>query len=183
MNNREIRSITSEIRAETKDSARQLVGSIPFNSVTDIGPFFEQIDPHAFDSALQPGAEILCLRDHKPELLIARSTAGSLTFEHTPSALIFTATLNNSETANTLYEDVRTRLITGTSFGMLVDAEAWDQSTKTRTITAATLYEVSFVSFPFYTESKATLRSSYSFLKDNNAVETSRARVRVARSY
>src|ERR1035438_3547641 len=78
---REVRTLkTTEFRIATaEDGSRTLSGLIPYNAPScDLGGFTELIAPSAFAGALAPGADVLCLRDHLPELLMGRTKSKTL---------------------------------------------------------------------------------------------------------
>src|SRR5665213_3392642 len=94
-------SAAKELRVQTaSDGTRTISGMIPYNSRScDIGGFVEIISPGAFSSALVPGADVLCLRDHDQKLLMGRSTSSTLVLADSSAGLTFRCILPKTQSA------------------------------------------------------------------------------------
>ena len=96
--NREVRSFTASqpfsVRT-TADGQKQVSGyAIVFNSPSqDLGGFTEICAPTMLNRTLRENPDVLILRDHKQELLLGRTTAGTLSLNVDSVGLAFTATL------------------------------------------------------------------------------------------
>ena len=153
-----------ELRVQTAtDGTRTISGMIPYNSRScDLGSFVEQIAPGAFSSALAPGADVLCLRDHDQKLLMGRSTSGTLVLVDSPAGLTFRCVLPKTQSATELAESIDRQDLTGVSFGFTTNADAWtvgEQGNVLRTLISVNLAEISPCSFPAYAESSVSIRS------------------------
>ena len=154
-----------EVRANA-DGSKTVSGiAAPFNSQSvDLGQFFEVIAPGAFTRTLKENPDVLCLRDHKQEYLLGRTTSGTLTLKEDMSAgLRFTVNLPNTTQANDLAESLRRGDIDSCSFGFVTVKDDWrvlpDSDVLLRVLQDVDLFEISIVSFPAYPDSKAALRS------------------------
>src|SRR5271168_2109540 len=154
-----------EVRANA-DGTKTVSGiAAPFNSQSvDLDGFVEIISPGAFTRTLRENPDVLCLRDHKQEYLLGRTTSGTLTLKEDMSAgLRFTVNLPNTTQANDLAESLRRGDINSCSFGFTTVRDDWrllpDSDTLLRVLQDVDLWEISVVSFPAYPDSKAALRS------------------------
>ena len=162
----EIRAIRgAEIRA-VQDSAgnRSLEGMIPYSSRSvDLGGFVEEILPGAFAGALRAGADVLCLRDHKQELLMGRTTSGTLSLSDSTEGLRWKVQLPKTQQAEDLAESVARGDLDTNSFGFICnpggDKWAREGGTSVRTLSSVELLEISPCSFAAYPASTAALRS------------------------
>lgn len=113
----------------------------------------EQIDPHAFDNTDM--SDVIMQFDHNGRVF-ARTSNGTLGMISDEHGLKIRADLSTTENSRSLYEDIRTGLITKMSFGFTVRGDkiekAKDENGKRvyiRTITdIGKLYDVSAVSLP-----------------------------------
>ena len=153
-----------ELRTTTNgDGSRSISGMIAYNSPSSGLPWTETVAPGAFADALKPGADVLLLRDHRQEALLARTTSKTLTLEDSPKGLKFTANLSNSNTVATdTLDSISRQDLTGVSFGFAVNKDEWSDDgagNVTRTLLAVTLYEISCTSFAAFPDSTVSLRS------------------------
>jgi len=153
-----------ELRTTTNgDGSRNITGLIAYNSPSSGLPWVETIAPGAFADALKPDADVLLLRDHRQEALLARSLSKTLTLEDTPVGLKFTAQLssNNSVALDTL-DSISRGDLSGVSFGFQVNRDQWADDgagNVTRTLLSVHLYEISCTSFAAFPDSTVSLRS------------------------
>ena len=161
----EIRTLaTREFRVATsEDGTRTLSGIIPYNSLSvDLGGFTELIAPGAFAGVLEPDADILCLRDHKPELLMGRTKSKTLSLSDSADGLRFTCKLPKTTQANDLAESVDRGDLDATSFGFYTLDDKWAADATgnvVRTLISVELFELSPCSFAAYQGSQVTIRS------------------------
>jgi len=166
-NQREIRSITAaEYRVSTNsDGSKTVAGyAILYNSQSvDLGGFKEIVAPGSLTRTLQENPDVLCLRDHKTELLLGRTNAGTLTLEDQPTGLHFTLKLPATTAGNDTAESLSRGDIDGCSFGFSVRNDVWNDAGDgliIRTLLDLDLYEISITSFPAYPSTTAALRSA-----------------------
>lgn len=161
----EIRFIPSkEFRAVKNSDGSKSIGGYAavYQSLScDLGGFIEQIAPGAFASALKPGADVLCLRDHCPQLLMGRTTSGTLTLSSDSIGLKFECRLPDTDSANSLYESISRGDLSGCSFGFQCVADEWKQQGDQviRTLLDVDLFEVSPCSMPAYQATSVNTRS------------------------
>lgn len=163
----EIRSgLIREVRVAKADDGSHTVSgyAIVYNSPSvDLGGFVEYVAPGALSRTLTENPDVLCLRDHKPELLLGRTTVGTLTLEDDHIGLRFTCSLPSTTAANDLAESLQRGDIDACSFMMTVVKDTWSQDSQgniTRTLLDIDLDEVSVVSFPAYPDTSAALRTA-----------------------
>lgn len=164
MHNREIRSVSAELRvARADDGSRTISGLIPYNSSSvDLGGFQEIIAPSAFASALKEGSDVLALRDHDPKLLLGRTKSKTLTLSDSPEGLRYSIKLPNTTVANDLAESIERGDLDSTSFGFRCIEDRWAAADDSviRTLLNVELIECSPCSFPAYSDSHVALRSA-----------------------
>ena len=162
---REIRTLhTTEFRIATEDDGtRTLSGLIPYNSPSyDLGGFTEIIAPGSFASALAPGADVLCLRDHDPSILLGRTKSKTLSLTDSPEGLRFTCKLPKTTQAADLAESIDRSDLDGNSFGFQTNDDKWlsdSSGNVVRTLLDVELFEISPCSFPAYGNSQVSIRS------------------------
>ena len=166
-NDREVRSIPArEIRVATRDDGSKTVSgyAILYNSQSvDLGGFKEIVAPGSVARSLKENPDVLCLRDHKSELVLGRTTAGTLTLDDQPTGLYFTVTLPNTTAANDLAESLSRGDVSGCSFGFSVNNDTWMDDAEgniIRTLLDLDLFEISITSFPAYPSTTAALRNA-----------------------
>lgn len=171
-NDIELRSATiKEVRVATADDGSHSVSgyAILFNSDSVVmfapskGLFTETVNPGALTRTLVENPDILCLRDHKQELLLGRTTSGTLTLRTDATGLYFTCSLPATSSGNDIAESLRRGDIDSCSFGMNVVDDVWShdgQGNVRRTILDLDLFEISIVSFPAYEATSAALRTA-----------------------
>lgn len=131
----------------------------------------ETIDPHAFDETI--GDDIRCLTNHKSELVLGRTKAGTLTLELDDHGLFGRVTINpNDRQAVDLYERVKRGDVDQCSFGFDILEQEYDyrqDGSVLTTLKKVKLYEVSVVTFPRYEDTYVQARQ-----KDFEAEQTRR---------
>jgi HK97 family phage prohead protease len=164
---REIRTVTMrEVRVSMAEDGTHTVSgyAIVYNaSSTDLGGFTETIVPGALTRTLLENPDVLCLRDHKPELLLGRTTSGTLSLSEDQIGLKFTCTLPKTSAATDLAESLSRGDIDACSFGFVTQNDTWTQDANgdvIRNLLDIDLFEVSIVSFPAYMQTSASLRSA-----------------------
>jgi HK97 family phage prohead protease len=163
----EVRSAPlKELRIATaEDGTHTVTGyALVCNSQSvDLGGFIEVVAPSALTRTLLVNPDVLCLRDHKQELLLGRTTSGTLSLSADANGLQFTCLLPATSSANDLAESLRRGDIDSCSFGFTVVKDVWTfdaQGNDIRTLLDLDLFEISIVSFPAYESTTAALRSA-----------------------
>ncbi len=115
----------------------------------------ERIDPGAFDEFLRSGRDVVCLWNHDANHLLGRRAAGTLQLFADAVGLRYIVdtpdtTLGNDTTTLASRGD-----ICGSSFSFIADRVRWVEEGRIaiRIIEAATLVDVSPVTFPAYSAS------------------------------
>ena len=160
-NNIERRNFTtSEIRVENQES-REVVGyASVFNSLSEnLGGFREVIHRNAFDNILDKGTDTRALFNHDPNLILGRTTAGTLSLSVDDKGLEYRFTAPNTTYANDLLESLSRGDVSQSSFGFIVEDDTWGQDEEGNTIRTikkvSRLLDVSPVSFPAYPDATA----------------------------
>jgi len=166
---REVRSFTATQPFSVRTLAngnKQVSGyAIVWNSPADLGDFQEVCSPQMLTRTLRERPDILALRDHKQELLLGRTSAGTLQLRVDSTGLAFTITLPQTAIGDDTYTNVKLRNLTGCSFGFTVAPDGGDswavdgQGNVVRTLLDVDLYEVSLTSFPAYQDTSVSARS------------------------
>jgi HK97 family phage prohead protease len=134
-----------------------------FNSMSnDLGGFREYISPKAFEGRLEDDVRFLV--NHDANLVLARTTNGTLRLSVDEKGLRYEADLPNTSTARDLMELLKNGTISQSSFAFTVEEDSWEvkDGMNIRTIDKVSqLYDVSSVTYPAYNaaSSSVALRS------------------------
>jgi HK97 family phage prohead protease len=167
MMNKEIRSFTAPqpFAVRTLPTGEKQVSgyAIVFSSPSvDLGGFVEVCDPKMLTRTLKQNPDVLALRDHKSEMLLGRTTAGTLALTVDSTGLRFAVTLPKTSIGDDTAENVRLRNLTGCSFGFNTVEDQWTvaaDGSALRTLLDVDLFEISITSFPAYQETSVEARS------------------------
>lgn len=159
------RSNQTVFRALEDDGKMYIEGYFAvFGSVYQIwSDFSEDIDPHAFDDSV--GGDIRALTDHKSELVLARTKAGTLTLRVDDHGLWGRLEINPADQdAVNLYARVQRHDVDQCSFGCYIEEENFRYDYRAdgsihRTIMKAELFEVSVCTFPAYEDTAVQARN------------------------
>lgn len=166
----ERRSLTvrPEVRAERDDGTIPVAGyAAKFNKLSQplddwwVGRFVEQIAPGAFTKTIAEH-DIRLLINHNPDLVLSRSTAGSLNLVEDGVGLAFDAEMTPTTYARDLATNMRAGNVDQMSFAFRVIQDDWDETdegTPRRTLREVKLFDISVVTFPAYLDTEAALRS------------------------
>ena len=145
-----------------------------FNSMSnDLGGFREYISPKAFEGRLEDDVRFLI--NHDANLILARTTNGTLRLSVDEKGLRYEADLPNTSTARDLMELLKSGTISQSSFAFTVEEDSWEvkDGMNIRTIDKVSqLYDVSSVTYPAYNaaSSSVALRSLEEWkLKNKNS--------------
>lgn len=184
-NIRQMRSTLSEFktREDTENSDIYISGYFSvFNSNYELWPgATESIAEGAFDGTMS--GDIRCLIDHETRLVLGRTKSGTLFLKTDSRGLWGEVKINrNDQDAMNLYERVKRGDVDQCSFGFdILDEEFEDRGTSVHwTIKAVTLYEVSVVTFPAYTETSVSARKEQLRDVKKREIETWKIKTRKA---
>jgi HK97 family phage prohead protease len=155
------RSFSFDVRAEDSQSdVIQGYAAVFDKPSLDLGGFTERIAQGAFTNTLADSTnDVLALWAHDWSMPLGRRSAGTLKLIQDEVGLSVEITPNDTTWSRDAVASLKAGNVRGMSFGFVVDAESWDYETKTRTIDAITLYEVSLVANPAYPDTAVSVRS------------------------
>lgn len=183
---RERRTLSAEpLELRSDDATATIAGyAAVFNQETIIGGgswgFREQIHPDAFDEAVKTD-DVRALFNHDPNYLLGRTENGTLRLRVDKKGLRYEVDLPDTAQAR----DVKTLIargdVSGSSFGFTVEADEWDErevkqgKLPLRTITKASLYDVSPVTYPAYPQTSVSARGKAEAAAEAEKVRTEQA--------
>lgn len=156
-----------EIRAATEENAS--IGfkghAAMFDKRTWIGPkkfgFWEEVREGAFTKTIKE-SDVRMLLNHDPNYLLARNTSGTLRLTEDDKGLATDADMAPTSYAKDLAIVMDRGDLSQMSFSFLPVKEEWsatDDGDDVRSLIELSLYDVSPVTFPAYTETDAALRA------------------------
>lgn len=189
--NVEIRTWSKDIQVraiQPEDSdEKQLEGhAIVFNQRSkimydyDSKRYFEEIIlPEAVSDEVLTSNDVYLVRNHNPDMVIARTVAGNLSLSVDEKGLLFRAIIPNTTTANDVYENVRVGNFFENSFAFTVAEDRWekneDDEVWTRTITKiGAIYDVSVVTNGAYSNTDVAVRSYEKHIESEEEEEDTR---------
>lgn len=149
----------TEIRAETRGSARRLIGyAARYGVVADIGgKFREKLAARAFAGSIEEGADILALLDHDPSRVLGRTRSKTLTLADEREGLYFELAVPDTTAGRDALALAERGDLGGASIGFIVEEEAREKDV--RIVKRARLFEISVVSaWPAYAETSVEAR-------------------------
>jgi HK97 family phage prohead protease len=143
-----------------------------FNSETQLAPnVVEKIAPGAFRSSI--GGDIRALWNHNMDLILGRTTNGSLKLSEDGTGLAFELRMPDTTFGMDKYKEIASGLVTGVSFGFFVNKESWvrgtDNTPHVRILEDVELLEISPTPFPAYEGTSVSARSIEQILKEKVA--------------
>ena len=134
-----------------------------YNSIYQMAPdMSEEIAPGAFHDSID--GDVRALINHNTDLVIGRTTAGTLELRDDERGLWGSILINpNDSDAMNAYHRVNRRDVSQCSIGFRIieeDTEVRDDDSVHFTIKKAALYEVSVCTFPAYEETSVSARSA-----------------------
>lgn len=129
------------------------------NSV-DLGGFTESIKRGAFKDAIAED-DVRALVNHDPNLLLARTSAGTLTLREDRTGLRMEIDVPNTTAGRDVKTSIERGDMTGASFGFRVVNDEWNTEDEVphRTLTSVRLYDVGPVTYPAYPDTQVATRS------------------------
>ena len=149
----------SEIRVANSES-REVVGYASVFTDSEgntalsenLGGFREKIDPSAFDNVLDN--DVRALFNHDPNLILGRTTAGTLSLSVDERGLKYNFTAPDTTTGRDLMVSLERGDVTQSSFGFIVEEDDWTEDENGMTIRTikkvGRLLDVSPVTYPAY---------------------------------
>lgn len=129
----------------------------------DLGGFRERIQRGAFRKVLDSTPDVRFLGlNHNPDLIMARTTNGTMDLSEDPKGLRVYAELAPITAAKDLRVSVKRGDVSQMSFGFRVDKDVWteeDDELVRTVVSFSRLYDVSPVVFPAYPQTDSTMRS------------------------
>lgn len=159
----ERRMMTMELRASNDDGAMKVSGyAAKYNQWSDIGWFREIIAPGAFADTLN--ADVRALFNHDPNIVLGRTTNGTLTLREDETGLWMECTFPDTGAARDIYTLIQRGDITQQSFAFEVPSrgDIWsfpDKGDPERTLLKVKLWDVSPVTYPAYEDTTVAARS------------------------
>lgn len=161
-----------ELRVDDGDQRRLTGYAAKFGKWSeDLGGFREKIAKGAFADVLRD--DVRCLKNHDPNLILGRTTSGTLKIEENSVGLRFTADLPDTTTGRDTAEEVRRGDISGCSFSFRVLEDDWkyleDGSIERTILRFKSLYDVGPVTYPAYPDTSVAARSLEAFRRTHQA--------------
>lgn len=166
MKNKIVREAEIKIVKRSLDEAeetREVEGiACVFNQPTDMGWFTEEIDARAFDECDM--SDVVLNFNHDNNLILARTTNGSLRLSVESDGLHQQATIVDTSTGRDVLTLVREGLISKMSFAFTVDENEWIERKGEKDHRVITkighLFDCSLVTFPAYNQTSVSLSRS-----------------------
>ena len=150
----EKRYFNIETRTEKReDGSTTITGhAAVFNQLSsDLGGFREVIAPNAFENVLND--DVRALVNHDANLLLARTTSGTLNLKQTDEGLQYSFDVPDTSYGKDLIISMERGDITQSSFAFTIEEDSWESTAdgEIRTINKVKkLYDVSPVTYPAY---------------------------------
>lgn len=179
----ERRFFTAQLRAVGGDESPKIVGyAAVFNQLSkDLGGFREMILPGAFANALS--GDVRALKNHNVDLILGRTTAGTLTLTEDDVGLRYEIDPPDAQYARDLIVSIKRGDLDQSSFAfrVLEGGESWREPDQgeplpVRVLHEVELFDVSPVTFPAYpTTSVATRSKAKELAPDGRATDPGQA--------
>lgn len=156
----EQRAYDGEIKAAEESRTVEGYASV-FNSMSEDLGFREVILPGAFSDVLDN--DVRALYNHDSNYLLARTTSGTLELKEDDKGLYYRFEMPNTSYGNDMLELFRRGDLTQSSFGFTVEKDNWrmEDGQQVRYIErVGSLFDVSPVVFPAYSQASSGLRSA-----------------------
>ena len=159
----ERRALTGDVELRSEGDVLTAVGyAAVFNARSEnLGGFTETVAPGAFKETLKT-QDVLGLVNHDTNMLLARTSNGTLQLQEDHHGLRYEMQLPNTTAGRDVAELLRSKIIQGSSFGFNTIKDSWGESESgypERRLLEARLIDVSPVSKPAYLQTEASLRS------------------------
>ena len=183
--NKETRTYRADMTVE--ESGNTVTGyAAVFNSKSEeMWGFRERIDPAAFNDADM--SDVRALFNHDPNMLLARSSSGTLQLSVDDHGLKYTFELPDTTAGRDLREMLKRGDVSQSSFGFTIAEDAWEErKNKAGEVEETTrvikkihrLYDVSPVTYPAYPDASVALRSLESWKAEHEPEEKEKTPLR-----
>ena len=149
-------------RVEEREDGKEVVighASVYDSRSNNLGGFYEYIARGAFTDELIEKSDVRALINHDPNLILARSTSGTLKLQADEKGLRYEFQLPETSYGKDLAINLKNGNISQSSFAFTVKEDEWssdDEGNDIRTITAIDrLYDISSVTYPAYNEAES----------------------------
>lgn len=173
----DVRTIQMEMRVEKPETGEppKIVGyAAMFESLSqDLGGFVEKIRRGAFAKSLDSGADVRALFNHDSNLILGRTTAGTLKVREDAQGLAIEIIPPDTSYARDLLVSLERGDISQMSFAFRTKVEEWDTTREPalRTLVEVELFDVSPVTYPAYTQTSVSVRSQLESLERERVLE------------
>lgn len=162
----EKRSFSSAIKRAEGDEERKIVGyAAIFESVTELwNGYYEKIKAGAFKRTLDNGADVRALFNHDPNLILGRTTAGTLEVKEDEKGLNYEVDVPETTYGADLLVSVKRGDVNQSSFAFITIKEEFEKLENgdvIRTIIEASLHDVSPVTNPAYPDTEAEAKVAF----------------------
>jgi HK97 family phage prohead protease len=145
---------TFEVRSNEDGTVTMVGYAAKFNTRSqDLGGFVETIAPGAFTRSIDAGADVKALFNHDPNIVLGRSTAGTLRLTQDETGLRYEVDLPNTQAGRDLAVSLQRGDISQSSFAFRTIKDDWSFDTdgrELRTLHDLDLRDVSPVTYPAY---------------------------------
>ncbi len=154
-----------EVRLAGSKSAPRLVGyaAVFDRASEDLGGFVEYVRRGAFTRSLAAGGDVVAMVHHRPELVLGRRSAGTLTLAEDGKGLAFDVELPDTQAGRDVATSVSRGDIRGASFGFTVPkgGDRWTsgESRATRELLDVDLFDVTVTAMPAYPDTEVAKRT------------------------
>ena len=155
----------TEIRADGEQGVIE-GHSAMFGIWTDIGPFRERVEPGAFRDTIAQD-DVRALFNHDPNMVLGRTSNGTLALEERQKGLFMRATPNmDTQVGKDVTAWVKRGDIKGQSYGFTVLEDSWEtkdiegEAVEHRTVKKVKLFDVGPVTFPAEEETDVQANSA-----------------------
>lgn len=150
--------------ADTKSSPGTMVGyALKFNTLSqNLGGFVETIAPGAVDKSLADGLDVLARYNHEDNMLLGRTSSGTLRLSVDETGLMYEVDLPNTTVGRDIAELAARGDVYQSSFAFMTIDDEWgytDQGFPLRTLNSVRLVDVAPVNTPAYLDTSSAMRS------------------------
>ncbi|MFQ5509484.1 MAG: HK97 family phage prohead protease [Leptospirillia bacterium] len=153
-----------ELRMAGGDPPRLVGYAAVFNAPSeDLGGFVEYVRPGAFTRSLSSGPDVVALVHHRPELVLGRSSAGTLRLHEDAHGLRFEVDLPDTQAGRDVGVSVQRGDIRGASFAFSVPdgGDRWQMQgdLMTRDLLDVNIRDVTVTATPAYPDTTVAKRA------------------------
>jgi HK97 family phage prohead protease len=140
-----------------------------FNNTAQLPGFREEIKPGAFTRAINEKQDVVCLFNHDSNLVLGRTTSGTLRLSSDARGLHYVCDLPNTQAGRDTHESIKRGDINGCSFAFTVpaDGQRWSEAQEgdgdyfiKRELVDLDIHDVSPVTYPAYGGTSVYARST-----------------------